>query len=64
MDVVFGDDRMRARTDRAARNLAVVRQFALNLIRLFPLRRKDGLKVQHLIVVTPDTFHPELLGLV
>jgi len=65
MDVVFGDDQMRARTDRAAHNLAVVRQFALNLIRLFPLRRKDGLKAQRLIAATADTFRPELLtGLV
>jgi predicted transposase YbfD/YdcC len=36
MDVVFGDDQMRARTDHAAHNLAVVRQFVLNLIRLSP----------------------------
>lgn len=31
MDVVFGDDRMRARTDNAAHNFAVMRHFALNL---------------------------------
>jgi hypothetical protein len=34
MDVVFGDDQMRARTDHAAQNFAVLRQFVLNLLRL------------------------------
>jgi predicted transposase YbfD/YdcC len=33
MDVVFGDDQMRARTDHAAQNFAVLRQFVLNLLR-------------------------------
>jgi predicted transposase YbfD/YdcC len=64
MDVVFGDDQMRARTDHAAHNLAVVRQFVLNLIRLSPVKRKGGLKVQRLIAATSDTFRAELLGLV
>lgn len=64
MDVVFGDDQMRTRTDHAAHNLAVVRQFVLNLIRLSPLKRKGGLKVQRLIAATSDTFRAELLGLV
>lgn len=64
MDVVFGDDQMRARTDHAAHNLAVVRQFVLNLIRLSPTKRKGGLKVQRLIAATSDTFRAELLGLV
>ena len=64
MDVVFGDDQMRARTDHAAHNLAVLRQFVLNLIRLSPVKRKGGLKVQLLIAAASDTFPAELLGLV
>ena len=64
MDVVFGDDQMRARTDHAAHNLAVLRQFVLNLIRLSPVKRKGGLKVQRLIAATSDSFRAQLLGLV
>ena len=45
MDVVFGDDRMRARTDNAAHEFSVMRYFALNLIRFSPSRRKGDLKV-------------------
>lgn len=45
MDVVFGDDPMRARTGHAAHNFAVLRHIALNLIRLSPVKRKGGLKV-------------------
>jgi predicted transposase YbfD/YdcC len=64
MDVVFGDDQMRARTDHAAQNFAVLRQFVLNLLRLAPVKRKGGLKVQRLIAATSDSFRAELLGLV
>ena len=64
MDVVFRDDQMRACTDHAAHNLAVVRHFVLNLLRLAPVRRKGGLKTQRLIAATSDTFRAELLGLV
>ena len=64
MDVVFGDDQMRARTDHAAQNFAVLRQFVLNLLRLAPAKRKGGLKVQRLIAATSDTFRAQVLGLV
>jgi predicted transposase YbfD/YdcC len=64
MDVVFGDDNMRARTDNAAHNFAVMRHFALNLIRLAPAKRKGGLKVQRLIAATSDAYRAEILGLV
>ena len=63
MDVVFGDDLMRARTGHAAHNFAVLRHFALNLIRLAPVHRKGGLKVRRLIAATSDTYRAELLGL-
>lgn len=64
MDVVFGDDQMRARTGNAAQNFAVMRHFALNLIRLHPIKRKGGLKVRRLIAATSDSYRAELLGLV
>lgn len=64
MDVVFGDDRMRARTDNAAHNFAVMRHFALNLLRLTPSKRKGGLKVQRLIAATSDSYRAQLLGLI
>ena len=64
MDVVFGDDQMRARTGNAAHNFAVMRHFALNLIRLDPVKRKGGLKVRRLIAATSDTYRAQLLGLV
>lgn len=64
MDVVFGDDTMRARTDHAAHTFAVLRHFTLNLIRLTPSKRKGGLKVQRLIAATSDDYRAEILGLV
>jgi predicted transposase YbfD/YdcC len=64
MDGVFGDDQMRARTDHAAQNFAVLRQFVLNLLRLAPAKRKGGLKVQRLIAATSDTFRAQVLGLI
>lgn len=64
MDVAFGDDQMRARTGNAAHNFAVMRHFALNLIRLDPVKRKGGLKVRRLVAATSDSYRAELLGLV
>ena len=64
LDVIFGDDQMRARTGNAAHNFAVMRHFALNLIRLDPIKRKGGLKVRRLIAATSDSYRAELLGLV
>lgn len=63
MDVVFGDDRMRTRTDYAAHNFAVMRHVALNLLRLASSKRRGGLKVQHLIAATSDDYRAQLLGL-
>ena len=64
MDVVFGDDQMRARTGNAAHNFAVMRHIALNLIRLDPVKRKGGLKVRRLIAATSDDYRAQLLGLI
>jgi hypothetical protein len=55
---------MRVRTGHAAHNFAVIRQIALNLIRLAPVKRKGGLKVQRLIAATSDIYRAQLLGLV
>jgi hypothetical protein len=63
MDVVFADDRMRARTGHAAHNLAVLRHITLNLIRLNPLPRKGGIKARRLIAATSDSYRAQLLGL-
>jgi hypothetical protein len=41
-----------------------MRHFALNLIRLDPIKRKGGLKVRQLIAATFDTYRAELLGLI
>jgi hypothetical protein len=54
---------MRARTGHAAHNFAVLRHITLNLIRLAPVKRKDGLKVRRLIAATSDNYHAQLLGL-
>lgn len=64
MDVIFGDDRMRARTGHAAHNFAVLRHIALNLIRLAPVKRKGGIKARRLIAATSDNYRAQLLGLV
>jgi len=64
MDGAFGDDQMQVGTDHAADTLAVLHQFVLNLLRLAPVRRTGGLKVQRLIAATSDTFRAQLLGLV
>lgn len=56
MDVVFGDDRMRARIDNTAHNFAVKGHFALNLILPAPSKRKGGLKVRRLIASTADDY--------
>lgn len=64
MDVIFGDDQMRARSGYAAHNFAVMRHFALNLIRLDPVKRQGGIKVRRLIAATSDNYRAQLLGLV
>lgn len=63
MDVVFGDDQMRARTGHAAHNLAVLKHITLNLIRLDPIPRKGGIKVRRLIAATSDEYREQLFGL-
>lgn len=64
MDVVFGDDQMRVRTDESAHNLATLKQLALNAIRHAPAPCKGGLKVRRLIAATSNDYRAQLLGLV
>jgi predicted transposase YbfD/YdcC len=63
MDVVFGDDQMRARTGFAAHNLALLKHISLNLIRLDPVKRKGGIKARRFIAATSDDYRAQLLGL-
>ena len=62
LDVQFGDDYARARTQHAAHNLALVRHIAINMIRLNS-SRKASIKVKRLLAATSDRFRCELLGL-
>ena len=64
MDVIFGDDAMRARLGNAAHNFAVLRHIALNLLRLDPTQRKASLKVKRLLAASTDDYRAQLLGLV
>ncbi len=63
LDVIFADDRMRARTGHAAHNLAVLKHITLNLIRLDSNPRKGGIKARRLIAATSDLYRAQLLGL-
>ena len=63
MDVVFADDQMRARTDHAGHNMALLKQLALTLLRTDPTARKGSLKTKRLIAATSDTYRAALLGL-
>lgn len=63
MDVVFGDDQMRARVGYAGRNLAALKHITMNLIRLDPIKRKGGIKARRLIAATSDLYRAQLLGL-
>ena len=57
MDVVFADDQMRARTDHAGHNMALLKQLALNLLRTDPTARKGSLKTKRLIAATSEFFY-------
>lgn len=63
MDVAFNDDQMRARTKNAAHNLAVLKQMALNLIRLDPDKPQGGFKARRFIAATSENYRARLLGL-
>lgn len=62
MDVSFADDQMRLRTQYAAHNLALLKQWVLNLFRLDPTKRKGGVKARRLLAATSDAYRAQLLG--
>lgn len=59
----FADDQMRARSGHAAHNLALLKHITMNLIRLDPIPRKDGIKVRRLVAATSDDYRAHLLRL-
>ena len=64
LDVLFGDDQTRARTDHAAENLSVLRHLMLDLLRLNPDNCTGVLKVQRLVAASSDILRAKVLGLV
>jgi predicted transposase YbfD/YdcC len=64
MDVAFGDDRMRARTQYAAHNMAMLKHITMSLIRLDPIPRKGGIKTRRLIAATPDHHSSHLFNMI
>jgi hypothetical protein len=63
MDIAFNDDHLRTRTGHSAHNFATLKHMTLNLIRMDPAKRKDGIKARRLIAATSDNYRAELFGL-
>ena len=61
LDVQFNDDQSRVRSGYAANNLAIVRDIAMNLLRL-NATRKASIKSERMLAATIDDFRSELLG--
>lgn len=61
LDVEFKDDLSRYRTGHGAKNMAVVRRFALNLVRINP--RKGSVKTKRKSAGWNEAFMREILGL-
>ena len=62
LDVAFNEDQSRARVGHAAENLAIVRRFALNLLRQAK-GSKLGVKNKRLRAAYDDTFRATVLQL-
>ena len=60
LDVVFGDDQSRLRRGHGAKNMAVVRHFALNLVR--SAKNKHSLKLRRKLAVWNPDYLASLLG--
>ena len=60
LDVAFGEDACRARTGHAARNLAVVRHLALNLLRQDSTRR-GSIATKRFTAALDDTYRTTIL---
>ncbi len=62
LDVEFGEDQSRLRRGHGAKNMAVVRHFALNLVRAEPSKR--SLKGKRKLASWDDNFLKSILGMV
>jgi predicted transposase YbfD/YdcC len=61
LDVVFKDDQSRLRTGHGARNMAVVRHFAINLVRL--ISDKKSIKLRRKVAGWADDYLASILGI-
>ncbi|WP_372057862.1 ISAs1 family transposase [Tistrella bauzanensis] len=61
LDVVFGDDQARLRTGHGAKNMAVVRHFAINLVRA--VADKKSLKLRRKLAGWDVKYLASILGL-
>lgn len=61
LDVVFGDDQARVRTGHGAKNMAIVRHFAINLVRA--LDDKKSLKLRRKLAGWDVRYLASILGL-
>ncbi|MBI5164974.1 MAG: ISAs1 family transposase [Magnetospirillum sp.] len=61
LDVVFGDDQARLRTGHGAKNMAVVRHFAINLVRA--VADKQTIKLRRKVAGWDVTYLSAILGL-
>lgn len=60
LDVTFGDDQSRLRTGHGARNMAVVRHFAINLVRT--VKNKQSIKLRRKRAAWNPDFLASILG--
>lgn len=63
LDVSFGDDQMRLRTAHAGRNMHVLKQLSLNLLRIDPQGRKGSVKTRRILAAGDDAYRAALMGL-
>lgn len=61
LDVVFGDDQARLRTGHGAQNMAVVRHFAINLVRA--ISDKKTIKLRRKMAGWDTDYLTSILGL-
>lgn len=60
LDVTFGEDQSRLRTGHGAKNMAVVRHFAINLVRT--AKDKKSIKLRRKRAAWNDEYLASLLG--
>ena len=60
LDVAFGDDQSRLRKDHGAKNMAVVRHFALNLVRA--AKDKHSIRLRRKLATWTPNYLDQLLN--